>query len=219
MIQPFPPTLFVTGTDTDVGKTVVSALLVAGLQAEYWKPVQSGSAAGTDTGWVKAHTGLPDAFFHPEAYSLPLFLSPHAAAAQAGEQIDLGAIVLPERRRSAHMIVEGAGGIMVPLNARETMADLMVQLGVPVLLVARSTLGTINHSLLSLEKLRHLGLHVFGVVMNGPRNEDNRRAIESFGQVRVCAQIEPMGRIMPQSLRETFHRCFHIDQNHMIKQG
>lgn len=212
MIQPFPPTLFVTGTDTDVGKTVVSAVLAAGLQAEYWKPVQSGSAAGTDTGWVKAHTGLPDDFFHPETYSLPLFLSPHAAAARAGEHIDLAAIALPERRRAAHMIVEGAGGIMVPLNARETMADLMVQLGVPVLLVARSTLGTINHTLLSLGKLRHLGLPVFGVVMNGPRNEDNRRAIETFGQVRVCAEIEPMGRITPQRLRETFLRSFHTEK-------
>jgi dethiobiotin synthetase len=210
MSSDFPPTLFVTGTDTAVGKTVVSAILVAGLAGEYWKPIQSGAEAGTDTAWLKEKTGLPDAAFHPETYLLSPFLSPHAAAARQGVRIDLAAIRTPARRQASHLIIEGAGGILVPLNETETMADLIVQLHVPVLLVARSTLGTINHTLLSLEKLRHIGADVLGVVMNGPKDEENRKAIETFGDVCVCAEIEPIPEISFKSLSETFYNCFHL---------
>jgi dethiobiotin synthetase len=206
----FPPALFVTGTDTAVGKTVVSAILVAGLAAEYWKPVQSGAEAGTDTAWLKEKTGFPDTAFHPETYLLSPFLSPHAAAARQGVRIDLAAIRMPARRSAGHLIIEGAGGILVPLNETETMADLIVQLNVPVLLVARSALGTINHTLLSLETLRRIGAKVWGVVMNGPKNKENREAIETFGDVRVCAEIEPIPEINYKSLSETFHNCFHL---------
>lgn len=211
MSSAFPPALFVTGTDTEVGKTVVSAILVAGLGAEYWKPVQSGADAGTDTAWIKEKTGLPDTFFHPETYLLSPFLSPHAAAVRQGVRIDLAAIRMPMLRQSPHLIIEGAGGILAPINETETMADLITHLKVPVLLVARSTLGTINHTLLSLEKLRRIGAEVWGVVMNGPKDEENRAAIETFGKIRVCAEIEPIPEFSFKSLSETFQNCFRLE--------
>ncbi|MDX9787993.1 MAG: dethiobiotin synthase [Desulfobacterales bacterium] len=215
----FPDTIFVAGTDTAVGKTVVSALLVAGLRAEYWKPVQSGAEAGTDTEWIRSKTGLPNTFFHPEVYVLSPFLSPHAAASREGVRIDLAAIQLPERRLANHLIIEGAGGIMVPLNEKETMADLIHQLRAPVLLVARSTLGTINHTLLSLEKLRSIKANILGVVMNGPINPDNRAAIESFGHIRVITEIPPMAVITGKSLLDTFNRCFDLKRAAAARQG
>jgi dethiobiotin synthetase len=204
----FPQTLFVTGTDTGVGKTVVSAILVTGLRAEYWKPIQSGADVGTDTAWVKDKTGFEDSFFHPEAYRLSSFLSPHAAAARENAHIDLFGIRKPRRRHADHLIIEGAGGILVPINAHQTMADLIVKLNVPVLLVARSTLGTINHTLLSIETLRRIGIDIFGVVMNGPINPENRAAIESFGKIRVMAEIEPIPEITSQSLSAAFQSGF-----------
>lgn len=211
MIPLFPPSLFVTGTDTSVGKTVVSAILMAGLRAEYWKPVQSGADEGTDTAWIKAKTGLADIFFHPEAYVLPAFLSPHAAAAREGIRIDLSMIRKPESRGAEHLIIEGAGGILVPLNESETMADLIVRIGAPVLLVARSTLGTINHTLLSIEKLRSIGARVLGVVMNGPKDAENRVAIETFGNVPVLAEIEPMPEFTLEKLLEAFRISFLLE--------
>lgn len=210
MNSEFPPALFITGTDTEVGKTVVSAILVAGLTAEYWKPVQSGADAGTDTAWIKEKTGLPDSFFHPETYILSHFLSPHAAAFREGIRIDISAMTAPTRRQSSHLIIEGAGGILTPLTETETIADLIIQLHIPVLLVARSGLGTINHTLLSLEKLRRIGAEVLGVVMNGPQDPENRKAIETFGNIRVCAEIGPIPEISPESLSETFRSCFRL---------
>ncbi|MBM3131857.1 MAG: dethiobiotin synthase [Chloroflexi bacterium] len=165
----FPRRLFITGTDTGIGKTVVSAILMAGLDGTYWKPVQSGTEEGSDTEWVRRATGLPMSHFLPETYGLKRPLSPHASAAMEGVRIELDAFRVPETK--GHLIVEGAGGIMVPLNDRHLMVDLMKRLGFPVLLVARRTLGTINHGLLSLEQLRRHGIEVFGVVMNGPGDQ------------------------------------------------
>jgi dethiobiotin synthetase len=204
----YPQILFVTGTDTAVGKTVVSAIMVAGLQAEYWKPIQTGVEVGTDTDWVREKTGFKDSFFHPEAYRLSSFLSPHAAAARENIHIDLSRITIPQPRVAAHLIIEGAGGILVPINDNQTMADLIVKFKAPVLLVVRSSLGTINHTLLSIETLRRIGVDIFGVVMNGPKNPENRAAIESFGNIRVIAEIEPIPDITAQSLLAAFQSGF-----------
>jgi dethiobiotin synthase len=207
----FPDSLFVTGTDTGVGKTLVSATLMLGLGACYWKPVQSGALEGTDTDWMKDVTGLPEDRFYPEAYCLEAPLSPHAAAVREGVRIDLETIRLPRRSGAGRIIIEGAGGILVPLNERQTLADLMCRLGAPVLLVARSGLGTINHTLLSLEKLGGMGVDIWGVVMNGPENPENRDAIEHFGNVRVRGQIPPLGEVTSRRLQEAFHNCFGED--------
>jgi dethiobiotin synthase len=204
----FPKRLFVTGTDTEVGKTVVAAMLVAGLDGYYWKPVQSGTDEGTDTDWIRAKTGLPAERFLPETYRLRGFLSPHAAAALENMDIDLPSIRTPALDAEEYLVMEGAGGLMVPLGDRWLMVDLIKQLGAPVLLVARSGLGTINHTLLSLEKLKASGVDVFGVVMNGPKDDDNRKAIEHFGRVRVLAQVEPMDQIDTATLKDAFVTYF-----------
>ncbi len=201
-----PEQLFITGTDTGIGKTVVSAILMAGLQGRYWKPVQSGLEEKTDTEWIQEVTDLPQSHFYPETYRLQKPLSPHASAAVDGVRIELDEFCLPETQE--HLIVEGAGGVMVPLNEKYLMLDLMKKLGIPVLLVARTELGTINHTLLSLEQLRRHGLEIFGVVLNGPKNQSNREAIEHFGQVKVIAEIEPMDVFNSETLRYAFSQCF-----------
>lgn len=180
--------LFVTGTDTDVGKTVVSAALTLGLQATYWKPIQSGLLPCTDTEWVKRVTGLKESHFISEAYRLERPLSPHASAKLDGVSISLKQLQLPEGRP---LIVEGAGGVLVPLNEDQLMIDLIKQLSLPVLIVARSTLGTINHTLLTLAELRRCQIPIKGVVLNGPKNEGNKHAIEHYGKVKVIGEIEP----------------------------
>jgi dethiobiotin synthetase len=204
----FPPEIFITGTDTNIGKTVISAILLAGLHGTYWKPIQSGSEDITDTQWVREKTGLPDTHFYPETYLLQRPLSPHASAAKEGVRIELEAFRLPESKGNKTLIVEGAGGIMVPLNNSHLMIDLMKRLDIPILLVATSGLGTINHTLLSIEQMQRYGLNLFGVVMNGPKNPDNRKAIEHFGNIQVLAEIESLSEINPQTLQDTFKHAF-----------
>ncbi len=202
----FPRQLFVTGTDTGIGKTVVSAILMAGLQGKYWKPIQSGLEETTDTQWIQQLTSLPKDHFYPETYRLEKPLSPHASAAAEGVHIELDEFCLPETQD--YLIVEGAGGIMVPLNKTHLMLDLMKKLDIPILLVARTELGTINHTLLSLEQLRRHGLEIFGVILDGPKNQSNREAIEHFGKVKVIAEIEPMDTINAETLQHAFRQYF-----------
>lgn len=177
--------VFVTGTDTDVGKTMVSAWLVRSWGADYWKPVQSGCLSDSDTDSVRRLN--PSARFHAPACLLKAPLSPHEAAALEGRSVRLEDFHLPSTGNL--LVVEGAGGALVPLNDRDLMADLMACLGLPVLVVARSGLGTINHTLLTLEALRRRGLDVAGVVLNGPPNAANRQAIEHHGQVAVLGEL------------------------------
>ncbi len=204
----FPRRVFVTGTDTEVGKTLVAAMLVSGLDGYYWKPIQSGADEGTDTEWVKRKTGHPGDRFFPETYRLKGFMSPHAAAMMENVNVELSAIRMPDLEVSKHLVIEGAGGLMVPLDDRWLIIDLIRKLAAPVLLVARSGLGTINHTLLSLEKLKNYDIDVFGVVMNGPRNDGNRKAIEDFGKTKVLAQIEPMEKINTETLADAFWKYF-----------
>lgn len=183
--------VFVTGTDTDVGKTIVSAWLTHHWQADYWKPVQSGMTDGSDFDRIKQL--VPSAKIHPSAYTLAAPLSPHEAAKLEGKTLKLEELVLPKTDNV--LVVEGAGGAMVPLNDDQLMTDVMVHLGLPVVVVARSGLGTINHTLLTLSALRARGISVLGVVMNGPENPANAQAIEHFGAVKVLAQIPKLSHI------------------------
>jgi len=198
-----PPRFFVAGTDTGVGKSAVCAILMAGLGAVYWKPVQSGLPG--DTAWVRQVTGLPPGRFAPETYCLGHPLSPHQAAALEGVEIDLERFSLPP---SEQLMVEGAGGVMTPLNPRHIFTDLMRRLGLPVLVVARSSLGTINHTLLTLEQLRRCQLEILGVVVNGPKNAASEQAIEHYGKARVLAAVEPLEQLDPPGLRAAFERYF-----------
>ena len=199
----FPEKLFVTGTDTSVGKTVISTILVSGLNASYWKPIQSGMEELSDAEFIKKFSGSTGDVF-PETYCLRRPLSPHASAAGDGMTIDLDRISLPHCE--GRLIVEGAGGVLVPLNDEQFVIDLIKKFAIPVLVVARNRLGTINHTLLTINALRGQGCEVFGVVLNGPANAVNREAIEKYGRVRVVAEIEPLERFDRQTLQEAFSR-------------
>lgn len=178
---------FIAGTDTDVGKTIASAWAMLHLGASYWKPVQAGLADETDEAAVRRLTEAEANRFLPSAYALPEPLSPHESAKRAGVTIAMDRLGLPAHH--GPLIVEGAGGLMVPLNDDALIIDLIQALSLPVVLVCRSTLGTINHTMLSLEALRRRGIEIAGVVLNGPSMPHNREAIETYGNVTVLAEI------------------------------
>jgi dethiobiotin synthetase len=166
--------IFITGIGTDVGKTLVAAILTEALQAQYWKPVQAGYADGTDSQWVSGMISDPQGRVHPEAYRLSLAASPHIAAREEGIRIDLEKIVANYlqlaacslRPISTPLIIEGAGGLLVPLNDTEFVIDLAARLDAPVLLVSRNYLGSINHSLLTAAVCKSRGLRVAGWIFN-----------------------------------------------------
>ena len=191
---------FVTGTDTDVGKTVVSAWLLTHLDADYWKPAQAGTEPETDSMTVRRLAGITVDRILPEAYVLPQAIAPHEAARRASVTIDMAKLKAPATERL--LIVEGAGGLLVPLTDTDYVIDLAAELHLPVILVARSTLGTINHTLLSIEALRRRGLPLAGVVINGPETPHNRTAIERYGQVNVIAEIPWLPSVTRASLRD-----------------
>jgi dethiobiotin synthase len=185
--------VFVTGTDTGVGKTVLSAALMLRYpDATYWKPIQTGN--DDDTAEVRRLSG---GRVIDQGIRLRDPVSPHLAAQRAGVTIDLKELIPP----LGLCVVEGAGGVLVPVNESQVMADLMVKLGLPVIVAARSTLGTINHTLLTLEALRARSLKIAGVVMIGDRNSDNRAAIERYGKVSVLAEMRLFDPLTPDSLR------------------
>ncbi|MGH9356590.1 MAG: dethiobiotin synthase, partial [Terriglobia bacterium] len=142
--------LFITGTDTNVGKTMVSALLTAALDAIYWKPIQTGTSDGTDRESVCRWAEVAKERTLEECYRFEPAVSPHLAAREAGERIDLGRIKLPDVPRGARVITEGAGGLLTPVNETDTMLELALWLNFPVIVAARTALGTINHTLLTL---------------------------------------------------------------------
>lgn len=201
-----PQQFVVVGTDTGVGKTVVAAMLAAGLKAAYWKPIQSGLTETTDTDRVRALSGLPESALLPEAFRLRTPISPHASAALDQVVIDPARLSLP--RVEGRLIVEGAGGLMVPLNDDTLLIDLIRAWRLPALLVARSRLGTINHTLLSLAALRAYGISVVGVVMNGESDVVSRQAIEFYGKVRVLAEVPVLPRLNAATIRATYEVLF-----------
>lgn len=204
--DPRPPRgVFVTGTDTGVGKTVVASLLtLAWPGAYYWKPVQCGADPSTDRAAVAQATGLAPERILPEAYNLALPQSPHVAAAAEGITVDRARLALPQA--DGPIVVEGAGGILVPLNDHDTMADLMTWLDLPVVLVARTQLGTLNHTLLSLEALRRRSLDVRLLVLNGPPVATTTATLRQWGKVPMLAELPPLGSLAPEPMREASRR-------------
>lgn len=204
--------LFVTGTDTSVGKTVLCALLVAALDAVYWKPIQTGAREGTDRQTVMRLAEVPEERTVPECYCFDPPVSPHLAAAAVGTTIDLARIRRPNLgvngRPAANLVVEGAGGVLVPVNDSQFIADLIRQLEMPVVVASRSALGTINHTTLTVDRLRHCGVAVKGVVLIGPGNPDNQRSIERYAAVPVIGRIPPLERIDRRALLEVFRDNF-----------
>lgn len=192
--------LVVCGTDTDVGKTVVSALLVEGLGARYWKPVQCGLEGGGDRDRVQALLQLGEERIVPEVYRLAAPVSPHWAAEREGITIEPERLQLPSG--DGPLVVETAGGLLVPLRRDGLQIEQLQRWGLPLLLVARSGLGTLNHTLLSLEATRRRGLNVLGLVLNGPPHPDNPRTLEELGGVPVLAQLPPLQPLNREALRQ-----------------
>ncbi len=194
-----PRGVFVTGTDTGVGKTVVSACLVHAWQADYWKPAQTGTATEpADRQTVADLTGAAPHRLHPPRHIFAAPLSVEAAAAAEGSRVALEDFDLPD---TAHpLVVEGAGGVLVPIAAGVLMVDLMRRLALPVVLVARTSLGTINHTLLSLEALRRRQLTILGVVLAGPANPGNAEAVARHGGVRILAHLPPLDPLSPATV-------------------
>ena len=180
--------VFVTGTDTGIGKTLISAWLALNWGAGYWKPIQTGAQEDSDCATVERLA--PGVTIHPPSVLLQAPLSPYEAARRERMRIDLSALQPPDTGRP--LVVEGAGGVMVHINELALMVDLMARLQLPTVVVARSGLGTINHTLMTLEMLRRRHVPVLGVVMNGQRNPANRQAIEHFGGTPVLAEIQPL---------------------------
>ena len=162
----------VAGIGTEIGKTVVSAILTAGLKADYWKPVQAGDLDTGDAYWIR--NWVPSATVHPSTYALTQPMSPHSAAEIDGITISLERFKIPTDQT---LIVELAGGIMVPLNDHETNLDLIKQLNLPVILVSKNYLGSLNHTLLSFELLKQHGIPMAGIVFNGPENPSGEKFI------------------------------------------
>ena len=198
---------FVTGTDTGVGKTVVSAALVSRYRAHvpvrYWKPIQTGIEQDDDTSDVARLAACrPDELFR-SGIRLPRAVSPHLAARLSGTTIALQPLVESFARQPdpTRWIVEGAGGVLVPINATQTMADLMCALALPVVVVARSGLGTINHTLLTIEALHRREIQVAGIVLVGDRDAENRMAIERYAGVTVVAEMPRLAPLTPAALQ------------------
>lgn len=158
--------IFITGTGTDVGKTVASAVLVAALKADYWKPVQAGYSEGTDSEFISNVVEPGNTSVHPEMYRLRLAASPHIAAREEGIEIDTGKIVAGLPSTKNQLVIEGAGGIMVPLNNHEFVIDLIIKFNARVILVSRNYLGSINHSLLTALLCRQKKIDVIGWIFN-----------------------------------------------------
>jgi dethiobiotin synthetase len=196
----------VSGTDTGIGKTTVAAMLVLALDALYWKPIQSGTQDGTDTQRVRALTLLPDDRFLPERYVLLQPLSPHRAAELDGVAIEPEALMVPAAART--LIVEGAGGLMVPITRRFLQIDLFADWGLPIILCARAALGTINHTLLSIEALRSRRLQLHGLIFVGNDNADNVRTIAEFSGARVLGHVPQLQSIDRGALLDAFVRGF-----------
>lgn len=201
--------LVITGTDTGIGKTVVAAGLAAALGAAYWKPVQAGTEGGTDSAAAAALADLPAERVLPEAYRLELPASPHLAAEREELIIDPARLALPPTPRP--LIVEGAGGVMVPIRRDPSwlFLDQFAAWGAPVLLVARTGLGTINHSLLSIAALSGRGVPVAGLIFVGDAHSDNERTVPALADVPALGRLPRLDPLTPARLRAVM--AAHVD--------
>lgn len=199
--------IVVTGTDTDIGKTVFAAALAGALGAHYWKPIQAGLDGETDSQRVAHLSGLPKDRILPEAYRLTTPCSPHRAAELDGITIDPARLTVPSVDR---LIIEGAGGVMVPITRNLLFADLLARWALPTILVARTALGTINHSLLSIEALRSRHVPLIGIAFIGDANDDSEATIAAFGKVKRLGRLPFLADVTPAALSQAFRANFNL---------
>ena len=191
----------VTGTDTNIGKTVFCAGLCGLLGARYWKPVQAGLDGATDSDVVAEFSG---AEIVPEAYRLKLAASPHQAAAEEAVIIDPDALIPPQ----GPLVIEGAGGLMVPLNQQTLYIDVFARWGIPLILCARTRLGTINHTLLSIAAIRARKIPLLGVAFIGDTNEESEGIIAEIGKVKRLGRLPVIEPLTPGRLSGVFAKTF-----------
>lgn len=180
--------LFITGIGTDVGKTIAAAIVTQALEADYWKPIQAGDLDNSDTHKVQRYVSNAKTVFHPNSYALNTPASPHYAAALDGVTITLNQIIEPETANE-HLVIEGAGGIYVPINDTQTVADL-IKPDYKVIIVSRHYLGSINHTLLTVEALKNRGLNIAGIIFNGNENKATEAIILKMTGLAVIGRIE-----------------------------
>lgn len=179
--------LFITGIGTDVGKTIVSAIVTEALQADYWKPIQAGDLENSDSHKIKSFLSNKKTVIHPNSYALNTPASPHLAAEIDGITIDLNQIIEPET--ASHLVVEGAGGVFVPLNSKDCVIDL-VQPDYKVIVVSRHYLGSINHTLLTIEALQNRKITIAGIIFSGDENKATEEIIQSKSGLKCIGRIE-----------------------------
>lgn len=199
--------IVVTGTDTEIGKTVLAAALADQLGACYWKPIQSGLDGETDSEIVARLVGLSSDRILPERYRLKTPVSPHQSAAIDGVDLDARELVVPDTG-GRPLVIEGAGGLMVPLDPSTLYIDVFARWRIPVVLCARTTLGTINHSLLSVEALRRRDIDVLGIAFIGDGHPESERAICEVGRVRRLGRLPRLSPLTQGTLREAFAAAF-----------
>jgi dethiobiotin synthetase len=200
--------IVVTGTDTDVGKTVFAAALAGALGSSYWKPVQAGLEGGGDNATIGLLSGLSGGCIFPEAYRFTTPCSPHRAAELDGVSIDPGRLIPPE---ATSLVIEGAGGVLVPVTRHLLFADLFAQWNLPVVLIARTGLGTINHSLLSIEALRARRLSILGIAFVGEAQEDSESSIAAIGAVKRLGRLPLLDPLNARTLAAAFQAHFRIE--------
>ena len=201
-------TIVVTGTDTNVGKTVFAAALAGAMGAFYWKPVQAGLEGGSDAATVAA-LGVPADHILAEAYRLTTPCSPHRAAELDNITIDPDRLMPP--RQAGSLVVEGAGGALVPVTRTLLYADLFARWGHPVVIVARTGLGTINHSLMTIEALRTRGVPILGIAFIGDREEDSETTIAALGSVKRLGRLPHLTTLTSETLRAAFLDGFRVE--------
>jgi dethiobiotin synthetase len=192
---------FVTGIDTEIGKTVTSAFLRTCLDAYYWKPIQAGDLDETDSDRVQMWSRASDDKILPGTFALNTPASPHYAARVDGLEISLADFVLPDSL-DAPLIVEGAGGLLVPINEQETIADLIAHLELPVILVSRHYLGSINHTMLSINLLRSRGIPIAGLIYSGGDNPETVRIIEAHTGLKPLVELPELSEVTPDTIAQ-----------------
>ena len=192
--------LFVTGIGTEVGKTIIAAILTEALEADYWKPIQAGDLQHSDTHRIKALVTNNRSIFYKEAFCLQQPMSPHAAAEKDGINIHLSDIRAPKTNN--HLIIEGAGGLMVPLNYEDCIIDLIPKLDCEVVLVSRNYLGSINHTLLSIEALQKRGILIKGIIFNGAENKETEKVILKMTNVSLLGRVREEKDFDPVVIRK-----------------
>ena len=183
-------TYFITGIGTEVGKTVASAIVTQALEADYWKPVQAGDLHQSDSMKVQSLIDNDSSKFHREAYRLNHPMSPHAAAERDGVEIDISSFEIP--KTDNHLVIEGAGGLLVPLNKKDTILDLIANLKCEVILVSRHYLGSINHTLMSIELLKQRNISIKGILFNGNENKDTESIITEMTGIKALGRIDEL---------------------------